>query len=214
MTEGTDVIERGSDRRGGTGGDGDGNRAGTSPLLRLMLEAGPLAAFFIANRAGDIMIGTAVFMVTTLVSALASYRLERRLPVMPLVGCGFVLLFGGLTLALDDALFIKLKPTVVNLLFAAVLFAGLATGRTYLKLIMGSVLSLTDRGWRILTWCWAFFFLVLAGLNEVVWRTLSTDAWVNFKVFGLMPLTIAFALAQLPVITRHAVEGTAGDAAR
>ncbi|HET8728046.1 MAG TPA: septation protein A [Alphaproteobacteria bacterium] len=184
-----------------------------SPLLRLALEAGPLVVFFIANRMEGIMTGTAVFMAATLVAVGLSYRLERRIPLMPLVGCGFVMVFGGLTLWLDDAVFIKLKPTVVNLLFAAILFVGLATGRTFLKLLMGSVMTLTDEGWRILSWRWAFFFVFLAGLNEVVWRTLPTDAWVNFKVFALMPLTIVFAMAQLPVIMRTTVtpEGEAGS---
>jgi intracellular septation protein len=188
------------------------SRSAPSPLARLALEAGPLAVFFIVNRMEGIMVGTAAFMVATILSVAVSYRLERRMPLMPLIGCGFVMLFGGLTLWLDDELFIKLKPTVVNLLFAAILFAGLATGRTFLKLLMGSVLSLTDEGWRILTWRWAFFFVFLAVLNEIVWRTLPTDAWVNFKVFVLMPLTIVFAMAQLPVIMKNTVEseGKAG----
>ncbi len=173
------------------------------PLARLAIEAGPLVAFFVANRYDGIMTGTAVFMVATTISVLISRRFERRWPVMPLVSCGFVLLFGGLTLALDDDLFIKLKPTVVNLLFAAVLFTGLALRRSLLRLLMGSMLSLTDEGWRRLTWRWACFFVILAALNEVVWRSFSTDVWVDFKVFGLMPLTIAFALAQLPLIVKH-----------
>lgn len=192
-----------------------------SPFVRLAIEAGPLVVFFVANRLEGIMIGTAAFMLATMVAVALSLKLERRLPLMPLVSCFFVLLFGGLTLALDDALFIKIKPTVVNLLFAAILFAGLATGRGFLKLLMGAMLELDDAGWRKLTWRWAFFFIVLAVLNEVVWRNVSTDAWVNFKVFGLMPLTLVFAMAQLPLIMRHqpaeadardAVEGATGQA--
>lgn len=177
-----------------------------SPLLRMALEAGPLVAFFIVNRMEGIMTGTAVFMVATLISVALSYWLERRVPLMPLIGCGFVMVFGGLTLWLDDAIFIKIKPTVVNLLFAGILFGGLAFGRVFLKLLMGTVLNLTDEGWRILTWRWAFFFIFLAILNEIVWRSLPTDAWVNFKVFGIMPLSIAFGAAQIPLIMKHTIE--------
>jgi intracellular septation protein len=174
-----------------------------SPFARLAIEAGPLAVFFIANRLQGIMVGTGVFMAATAVSVAISWRLERRLPLMPLASCAFVMVFGGLTLALDNELFIKIKPTVVNLLFAGILFAGLAIGRPFLKLLMGGVLDIDDAGWRILTWRWAFFFLALALLNEIVWRSLSTDAWVNFKVFALMPLSLLFGAAQLPVILKH-----------
>lgn len=171
--------------------------------LRLALEAGPLAVFFFTNGRYGIMVGTAAFMAATTVSVALSYALERRLPVMPLVGCFFVLLFGGLTLWLDDELFIKLKPTVVNLLFATALFVGMALRRNLLKVVLGAVMELREEGWRILTVRWAWFFVLLAGLNEVVWRTMSTDAWVNFKVFGIMPLTLLFSMAQIPVILRH-----------
>lgn len=185
-----------------------------SPAIRLATEAGPLVLFFIANRMEGIMVGTAVLMVATLVAIAVAYRLERKVPVMPLVGCAFVVLFGGLTLIFDDELFIKIKPTVVNLLFAGVLFVGLAMRQLFLKVLMGTVLSLTDRGWYLLTWRWAGFFVVLALLNEIVWRSMSTDAWVNFKVFGLMPLSLAFGLAQLPLLMRHQIaEPGAADAA-
>lgn len=179
------------------------DKPAASPYLRLAIEAGPLVVFFIANRMEGIMIGTAAFMVATLIAVGVSLKLEKRLPLMPLVSCFFVLLFGGLTLALDDALFIKIKPTVVNLLFASILFVGLATGRGFLKLLMGTMLELDDAGWRKLTLRWAVFFIVLAILNEVVWRSFSTDTWVNFKVFGLMPLTLVFAMAQVPLIMKH-----------
>ena len=125
---------------------------------------------------------------------------------MPLVGAVFVLIFGGLTLALDDDLFIKIKPTVVNCLFATLLFAGLAWRRSLLKLLMGSVLVLDEIGWRKLTWRWAFFFVALAVLNEIVWRNFSTDVWVNFKVFGLLPLSLVFGAAQIPLILRHQIQ--------
>ncbi|WP_207457168.1 septation protein A [Azospirillum sp. SYSU D00513] len=179
--------------------------------LRLLTEAGPLAAFFIANAQGGIMVGTAVFMVAILAAVLVSWRMERKVPIMPVVGAGFVLLFGGLTLWLQDDLFIKIKPTLVNLLFAAVLFVSYAMRRNVMKRLLGTVLSLTDEGWRILSLRWAFFFLLLAVLNEIVWRSMDTDAWVNFKVFGIMPLTLVFSAFQTPVILRHQIpeEGAA-----
>ena len=172
---------------------------------RLLIEAGPLAAFFIANSQAGIMAGTAVFMVATTVSVLISWHFERKVPIMPVVGAGFVLLFGGLTLWLQDDLFIKIKPTLVNLLFAAVLFVAHLTRRNVLKRILGTVLNLSDEGWRTLGIRWAWFFLLLAVLNEVVWRTMSTDTWVNFKVFGIMPLTLLFSALQAPLILRHQV---------
>jgi intracellular septation protein len=178
-------------------------RAEKSPFLRLGLEAGPLLLFFIANQLGGIMPATAVFMVATVVAVVLSVRLEKRWPIMPMVGCVFVLVFGGLTLWLDNDLFIKLKPTVVNLLFAAILFAGLATGRNFLKLMMGTVFELDESGWRILTWRWAVFFVVLAVINEVVWRNFTTEFWAGFKLFGILPLTLVFAMAQMPVLMKH-----------
>lgn len=176
---------------------------------RLLIEAGPLAAFFIANSQAGIMIGTAVFMAATTVSVAVSWHFERKVPIMPVVGAAFVLLFGGLTLWLQDDLFIKIKPTLVNLLFATVLFVAHVTHRNVLKRILGTVLNLTDEGWRTLAIRWAWFFLLLAALNEGVWRTMSTDAWVNFKVFGIMPLTLLFSAFQAPLILRHQVEESA-----
>lgn len=182
-----------------------------SPILRLALEAGPLAVFFVTNNLYGLMTGTGAFMVATTLALAMSWQLERRLPVMPLVGCFFVLLFGGLTLWLDDELFIKIKPTAVNLLFAAALFTGLAMKRNLMKIVMGTVMEMDDAGWRILTVRWAWFFVLLAILNEVVWRSFSTDVWVNFKVFGIMPLTLLFSALQVPVILRH--QTTPEDAA-
>jgi intracellular septation protein len=159
--------------------------------------------FFIANQLGGIMPATAVFMVATVTAVVLSVRLEKRWPIMPMVGCVFVLVFGGLTLWLDNDLFIKLKPTVVNLLFAGILFTGLATGRNFLKLMMGTVFELDESGWRILTWRWAVFFVVLAVINEVVWRNFTTEFWAGFKLFGILPLTLVFAMAQMPVLMKH-----------
>jgi intracellular septation protein len=174
-----------------------------NPLLKLAIEAGPLAVFFIANARGGIFVATAAFMIAIAAALAASWWLERKLPTLPLVTGVFVLVFGGLTLWLQDELFIKLKPTIVNGLFALILFGGLAFGRPFLKPLLGAALELTDEGWRKLTWRWAWFFVALAVANEVVWRMFTTDAWVNFKVFGILPLTIAFSLAQLPLINRY-----------
>lgn len=176
-----------------------------NPLVKLAIEVGPLAVFFIANARGNIFTATAVFMVAIVIALVASWLIERRLPLLPLVTAAFVLVFGGLTLVLQDELFIKLKPTIVNSLFAAILFGGLFFGRPFLKPLLGAALELQDEGWRKLTYRWAWFFVALAMANEVVWRNLSTDGWVNFKVFGIMPLTIAFSLAQLPLINRYRV---------
>lgn len=184
-----------------------------NPLVRLLTEAGPLAAFFIANSQAGIMTGTAVFMVAITIALAVSWHLERRVPIMPVVGAGFVLIFGGLTLWLQNDLFIKIKPTLVNLMFAAVLFIAHVTRRNVMKRLLGTVLALSDQGWRTLSIRWAWFFLLLAVVNEVVWRSMDTDAWVNFKVFGIMPLTLLFSALQTPLIMRHQIPETAAETA-
>lgn len=173
---------------------------------KLLFEIGPLVVFFVANGRYGIFPATAAFMVAIVVAVPASWWLERRVPVMPLVSGVFVLVFGGLTLWLADETFIKLKPTIVNLLFAAILGGGLAMRAVLLKRLFGAVFQLTDDGWRVLTIRWVLFFVVLAALNEIVWRTQTTEVWIQFKLFGIMPLTLIFSLAQLPLINRHTVE--------
>ena len=173
-------------------------------LTRLLLDIGPLAAFFIAYNQGDIMVATGVFMVAVLAALGAGYIIERRIAKMPLVTAVVVLVFGGLTLWLDDETFIKLKPTIVYLAFAAVLLGGLAIGRGLLKPLFEVAFQLTDEGWRTLTLRWGLFFIAMAVLNEAVWRNMSTDDWVNLKVFGFLPLSVLFALLQLPLIRRTA----------
>ena len=172
-------------------------------VIKLLVELGPLVVFFTANAKLGIFYGTGVFMVATLLALAVSRAVLGRIPTMPLVSGFFVVVFGGLTLWLQDDQFIKLKPTIVNGLFAAILFVGLANGRTLLKIVFGDVFKLTEDGWRKLTVRWGFFFVFLAVLNEVVWRSFSTDFWVSFKVFGVMPITMAFAIAQVGLLKRH-----------
>lgn len=181
-------------------------------LVKLLVELGPLLVFFLVNwQAGKylddpkqaIFWGTGTFIVATMVSLLASRVLFGKLSVMPLVTGLFVVVFGGLTLWLQNDLFIKLKPTIVNSFFAAILLGGLAFGQSFLKYPFGDVFKLTEEGWRHLTLRWAMFFVVLAVLNEIVWRNFSTDTWVSFKVFGIFPLTMAFGLAQIGLLKRY-----------
>lgn len=185
------------------------------PLLKLALEMGPLALFFIANAYADrfgfaesqrIFVATALFIAATVVALGVSYALLRKLPIMPMVSGVVVVVFGGLTLFLHDDTFIKLKPTIVNTMFGLILLGGLYFRKPLLEIVLDSMFELTEEGWRKLTLRWALFFFALAALNEIVWRTQTTDFWVSFKVFGIMPLTIAFALAQTPLLLKHEIK--------
>ncbi len=198
-----------------------------NPMLKLALDLGPLLLFFFANsrpalfepwiaplipeavatgeRAG-IFVATAVFMVAIVAALAISYVMTRRLPMMPLVTAAIVVVFGGLTLFLQNETFIKLKPTIIYLLFAVTLFGGLLFRKPLLAMVFDQMFNLSDEGWRKLTIRWALFFLAMAVLNEIVWRTQSTDTWVTFKVFGVMPLTFIFAALQYPILTKYAVE--------
>nr|WP_137828910.1 septation protein A [Methylobacterium sp. L1A1] len=182
------------------------------PLLKLALEMGPLVVFFLSNAYAErfgvppeskLFVATGVFIAATVIALAVHFALLRRLPIMPMVSGVVVLVFGGLTLALQDKTFIMMKPTIVNTLFGLVLLGGLAFGKPLLSVVLDSMFALSDEGWRKLTFRWGLFFLALAALNEIVWRTQTEDFWVNFKVFGIMPLTIAFALAQTPLLLRH-----------
>lgn len=172
-------------------------------VLKLVLEVSPIAIFFLVNSYYGIYAGTGVFMVATLISLIVSRAVLGRIPIMPLVSGIFVVAFGTLTLVLQDAIFIKLKPTIVNALFSIILFGGLLFGRPLLQTLMGDMFQLTREGWTVLTFRWACFFAVLAVINEIVWRNFSESFWISFKLWGIMPLTMAFALAQLGVIQRH-----------
>jgi intracellular septation protein len=196
-----------------------------NPVLKLGLDLGPLLLFFLANsrpalflplvspilpadigpdgRVG-IFVATAVFMVAVVLALGVSYALTRHLPAMPLITAAIVLVFGSLTLLLHDEHFIKVKPTIIYVLFGVVLLSGLALGKPLLGMVFDSVFHLTEEGWRKLTLRWALFFFVLAILNEIVWRSQSTDVWVNFKVFGVVPLTFVFAALQYPLLAKYA----------
>lgn len=181
-----------------------------SPWLKIGLELGPLVLFFAANGYGGIYVATGVFMAATLAALAAMWVLARRIAVMPLVSALVVIVFGSLTLWLQDDHFIKLKPTMVNALFGALLLGGLAFKKPLMPYVLDGMVKLTDDGWRALTIRWGLFFLVMAMLNEVVWRSVSTDTWVAFKTFGYLPLTFAFAMAQAPLMARYELKDGAG----
>src|SRR6201987_5271649 len=164
------------------------------PLFKLATELGPLIVFFIANARYHLFVATGAFMVAIVVAMIASYVVTRHVPLMALVTGAIVLVFGTLTLVLHDEPFIKVKPTIIYGLFAATLGGGLLFGRSFIALLFDQMFNLTPPGWRLLTLRWAMFFFAMALLNEAIWRTQSTDFWVNFKVFGVTPLTMLFAL--------------------
>ena len=175
-----------------------------NPFLKLALDIGPLVLFFAANARFGIFAATAVFMVAVLAALAFAYVKTRRIEVMPLVTAIIVFIFGGLTLVLHNDTFIKLKPTIIYLLFGGTLVGGLLFGKSFLGALFDSVFDLTEEGWRKLTLRWALFFFALAVLNEIVWRNFSTDIWVSFKLFGVVPLTFLFGAAQYPLLQRYA----------
>lgn len=182
-----------------------------NPILKLVLDLGPLAMFFFANSRYGIFVATATFMVAVVAALIVSYAMTRHLPIMPVVTAIIVLLFGSLTLFLHDATFIKVKPTIIYALFGGVLVGGLCFGKPLLGVVLDSMFQLTEEGWRKLTWRWALFFFALAVLNEIVWRNTSTNVWVDFKVFGVAPLTFLFGALQVPLLKKYATEETAAE---
>jgi intracellular septation protein len=174
-----------------------------NPALKLVLDIGPLVLFFAVNAKIGIYAATGVFMVAVLAALAVSYALTRHVAVMPVVTAVIVLIFGGLTLVLHDETFIKVKPTIIYVLFGGALLGGLAFGKPLLGIVFDSVFDLTEEGWRKLTWRWALFFLALAIVNEIVWRNFSTDFWVSFKLFGVVPLTFIFGALQYPLLQKY-----------
>ena len=177
-----------------------------NPILKLVLDIGPLVLFFAANSKFGIFAATGAFMAAALLALAVAYVMTRRIEGMTLVTAVIVVVFGSLTLVLHDATFIKLKPTIIYLLFGGTLLGGLLLGKPLLGLLFDQMFHLTEEGWRKLTWRWALFFFALAMLNEIVWRNFSTDFWVSFKVFGAVPLTFLFGALQMPLINKYAVE--------
>lgn len=172
--------------------------------LSPLTEYGPLVAFFVTYwQSDDLILATKVVVGTTVIAVAISFLALRKIPWMPLITAGVVAIFGGLTIWLADETFIKMKPTIVQVIFAAVLLGALAFGKLPLKLVMGRSMEMADAAWRTLTLRFAIFFLAMAALNEAVWRTQTTDFWVNFKVFGLIALTFVFIATQIPFMMRH-----------
>src|SRR5258707_12376619 len=176
------------------------------PLFKLATELGPLIIFSIANAKLDLFVATGAFMVAVIVAMVASYMVTRHVPMMAIVTAVVVIVFGTLTLMLHDETFIKMKPTIVYTLFAAILGGGLLFGRSFIAIMFDQMFNLTPHGWRILTLRWALWFLAMAVLTGIIWRTQSTDFWVAFKTFGMVPLTMLFAITQIPLIKRYHLE--------
>lgn len=174
-------------------------------------EYGPLILFVIAYWLDGLMMATKVVIGATLIAVALSVWLTRKLPWMPVVTAVIVTVFGGLTILLDNEIFIKMKPTIVQLLFAAVLLGALAVNRLPLKKVMGGGIAMPDHAWRQLSLRFGLFFIVMAGVNEAVWRTQSTDFWVTFKVVGILGLTFLFVMSQVPFISRHGTHRTGED---
>ena len=175
-------------------------------FYKLLIDIGPLAVFFIFYTRSGLQASILPFMLATVIAVLFSYILEKKIPIMPTVGAGIVLLFGGLTIYFDNDVFFKMKPTIINILFAVILYGGMLINKPLLKYILGAALKLEETGWKILTQRWIGFFIALAVLNEIVWRTQSTDIWVNFKVFGILPITFIFTMTQFPLIKKYQIE--------
>ena len=175
-------------------------------ISKLLIDIGPLAVFFVFYSRSDLKSAIIPFMIATIIAVLFSYIMEKKIPVMPTVGAFIILIFGGLTIYFDNEVFFKMKPTIINLLFALILYGGVIVKKPLLKFLLGAAIKLEDEGWKILTQRWISFFIALAILNEIVWRTQSTDIWVNFKVFGILPITFIFTMTQFPLIKKYQIE--------
>jgi len=175
-----------------------------SPGRKLLLDLAPMLIFFLCYRAFDLRTATAVMVVVSLISLAISYRLTRALSYPVIIGASMITIFGALTLALNDDTFIKIRPTIVNSLFAITLLGGaLIFNKGPLKYLFDVAFHLSDEGWRILSIRWGIFFAVLAVLNEIIWRTQTEAFWVNYKVFGAFGLTMVFAMSQMKVMEKY-----------
>ena len=180
---------------------------GERPGRKMLLDLGPLVVFFAVNyMTGDFMLAVKVLVGTTVVALAAGWVLERRVSMMALVGCVAVAFFGGLSVYFENDLFIKIKPTVLTVLLAAVIAGGRLIGRNPLGAIMGTQLRMSDAGWRAISWLWVAMFLTTALANEIAWRSMSTDDWVTFKVFGITAISLVFTVISVPIMTRHQIE--------
>lgn len=175
-------------------------------IAKLLIDIGPLAVFFIFYTRSGLQEAILPLMIATVIAVLVSYVLEKKIPIMPTLGAGIVLIFGGLTIYFNDETFIKMKPTIINAVFAIILYGGIIFKKSLLKYLLGAALKLEEEGWKILTQRWIAFFIALAVLNEVVWRTQTTDLWVNFKVFGILPITFIFTMSQFPLIKKYQIQ--------
>ena len=175
-------------------------------IAKLLIDIGPLAVFFIFYTRSGLREAILPLMIATVIAVLVSYVLEKKIPIMPTLGAGIVLIFGGLTIYFNDETFIKMKPTIINAVFAIILYGGIIFKKPLLKYLLGAALKLEEEGWKILTQRWIAFFIALAVLNEVVWRTQTTDLWVNFKVFGILPITFIFTMSQFPLIKKYQIQ--------
>ena len=175
-------------------------------LLKLLVDVGPLAVFFIFYSRGDLQSAILPLMIATIIAVAFSYIMEKKIPIMPTIGAAIILVFGGLTIYFDNEIFFKMKPTIINILFAIILYTGQVMKRPLLKYLFSGNLKLQEEGWSQLTKRWISFFIALAILNEIIWRTQSTDLWVNFKVFGILPITFIFTMTQFTLIKKYQIE--------
>ncbi len=188
-------------------------KAAPHPLFKLATELGPLIVFFVANGKAGLFVATAAFMVAVIAAMAVSYVVTRHVPLMVIISAVIVIVFGGLTLILHDETFIKVKPTIIYGLFGAILTGGLLFGRSLIAVMFDQMFNLDAVGWRLLTQRWALFFFAMALVNEAIWRTQTTDFWVAFKAFGVIPITMLFAMLQMPLIKRHHLEPATADLA-
>jgi len=175
-------------------------------IIKFFADFGPLLIFFIIyfNNENDLKVAIPPFIIATLIALITVYFLEKKIPMVPLVSGVLITLFGGLTLYFDNKIFFYMKPTIINVLFAAVLFFGkYLTKKPLLKIFFQNALNLEDEGWKKLNYRWIGFFIFIAILNEIVWRTQSEVFWVNFKVWGLLPISFLFAASQVPLINKY-----------